>query len=145
MRDCLVRSQSPSKYPFDNFFVPFTTTLSLNWPYEPSQCLLSNNSYRENSASSISTPQSEGTATTTAGAPRSNTTDATSAIESAINGTDDGEEFMINPVYESHLRNLDNWSLGSAFKNTFPDLVDDVRLKDVKKPASASSGAQSVV
>ena len=31
MRDELVRTHQ--RYPFENFFIPFTTTMSLNWPY----------------------------------------------------------------------------------------------------------------
>lgn len=40
MRDKLVRDYNPREYLFDNFFIPFTTTLSLNWPYEPTDTLL---------------------------------------------------------------------------------------------------------
>ncbi|OHF02435.1 BZIP transcription factor [Colletotrichum orchidophilum] len=40
MRDKLCREYNPRDYLFDNFFVPFTTTLSLNWPYEETDTLL---------------------------------------------------------------------------------------------------------
>jgi hypothetical protein len=69
---------------FENFFIPFTTTLSLNWLYEPTDTLLS---------------------------------------------SADGEELMINPVFERHLRRLENWSLGHAFAIAFPGLQDTYRLK----------------
>jgi hypothetical protein len=84
MRDKLVRDYVLSEYAFDNFFIPFTTTLSLNWPYEPTDTLLTS-------------PETD--------------------------------ELMINPVFERHLRRLDNWSLGPAFANTFPGLADTYRLK----------------
>jgi hypothetical protein len=84
MRDRLVRDYNPRDYLFDNFFIPFTTTLSLNWPYEPTDTLLSS-------------PESD--------------------------------ELMINPVFERHLRRLENWSLGPAFAKAFPGLQDTYRLK----------------
>lgn len=84
MRDRLVRDYNPRDYLFDNFFIPFTTTLSLNWPYEPTDTLLSS-------------PESD--------------------------------ELMINPVFERHLRKLENWSLGPAFAKAFPGLQDTYRLK----------------
>lgn len=129
MRDRIIRAQSLSTYPFESFFVPYTTTLSLNWPYEPDQCLLRTN--RQGDEASTAPGAAERT-----NAPRANSNDATNAIENAVNGSDDGDEFAINPIFESHLRNLDNWSLGSAFRNSFPDLVDDVRVKDVKPPTA---------
>ncbi|KAM3078153.1 hypothetical protein ACMFMF_004562 [Clarireedia jacksonii] len=87
MRDVLVRDYNPRDYLFDNFFIPFTSTLSLNWPYEPTDTLLS------------------------AGA-----------------GGDD-DELVINPVFERHMRRLENWSLGPAFASAFPGLKDTYRLK----------------
>ena len=38
MRDKLVRLY-PS-FPFDEFFIPYTTTVSLNWPYDPQAVLV---------------------------------------------------------------------------------------------------------
>jgi Domain of unknown function (DUF3425) len=84
MRDKLVRDYNPDEYLFDNFFIPFTTTLSLNWTYEPTDTLLT---------------------------------------------SVDNEELMINPVFERHLRRLENWSLGPAFAHAFPGLADTYRLK----------------
>lgn len=41
MRERLIRDYAPPEvFPFENFFVPFTTTLSLNWPYEDTDTLL---------------------------------------------------------------------------------------------------------
>ena len=90
MRDKLVREYRPNECPFDNFFVPFTKTLSLNWPYEDTDTLLQSL---------------------------------------------DGEELMVNPVFERHIRNQDNWTLGEAFTNAFPSLEDYVngRAKSTKR------------
>lgn len=84
MREKLVRDWALPDYAFENFFIPFTTTLSLNWSYEPTDTLLA---------------------------------------------SPDGEELMINPIFERHLRRLDNWSLGPAFHHAFPGLADTYRLK----------------
>ena len=40
MRERLARTYQPNEFPFENFFIPFTTTLSLNWPYEDIDTLL---------------------------------------------------------------------------------------------------------
>ncbi|KAG9245121.1 hypothetical protein BJ878DRAFT_575135 [Calycina marina] len=84
MRDRLVGEYNPKDYLFDNFFIPFTGTLSVNWPYEPTDTLLS---------------------------------------------SPENDELMINPVFERHLRRLDNWSLGPLFVKTFPGLADTYRVK----------------
>ncbi|KAK2036977.1 BZIP transcription factor [Colletotrichum somersetense] len=84
MRDKLCRDYNPREYLFDNFFVPFTTTLSLNWPYEETDTLLQ---------------------------------------------VPDSDEVVINPVFERHLRRLENWTLGQAFNQTFPKLAGTYNLK----------------
>ncbi|POS77780.1 BZIP transcription factor [Diaporthe helianthi] len=41
MRERLITDYSPPEtFPFEHFFIPFTTTLSLNWPYEDTDTLL---------------------------------------------------------------------------------------------------------
>ena len=41
------------------------------------------------------------------------------------------EAVKINPIFESHIRQLSNWSLGASFQATFPGLVDEsVRIQD---------------
>lgn len=93
LRDRLVMSYQD--YPFENWFIPYTRTLSVNWPYEATDCLLSSG---------------------------------------------DSDELLINPVFESHLRNLNNWSLGPAFAKAFPELVDTTRIKpDTKGNAPSLS------
>ncbi|WEW56688.1 hypothetical protein PRK78_002136 [Emydomyces testavorans] len=83
MRDRMIASYAD--YDFNNWFIPYTTTLSINWPYADSDAL-------------IAIPNSE--------------------------------EYVINPVFESHLRNLNNWSLGPAFARHYPGLVDTCRIKN---------------
>ena len=41
----------------------------------------------------------------------------------------DADDLIINPVFERHFRNLNNWSLGPAFADAFPGLVDTTRIK----------------
>jgi hypothetical protein len=87
MREKLIRLYNPAEYLFDNFFIPFTTTLRVSWPYEGTDTLLQN---------------------------------------------PDTEELLINPVFERHLRNLDNWKLGDAFAKAFPTLADTCNLATEK-------------
>lgn len=48
-----------------------------------------------------------------------------------VTSANDPSSVAINPVFESHLRDLNNWSLASAFKATYPELVDEsVRIED---------------
>ncbi|KAJ9141979.1 BZIP transcription factor [Pleurostoma richardsiae] len=86
MRDRLVREHGgPREMVFDNFFIPYTRTLSLNWGYEDTDVLL----------------QAPG----------------------------DSDELLINPVFERHLRRLENWTLGAAFATAFPGLSGTYNLK----------------
>ncbi|OIW27572.1 hypothetical protein CONLIGDRAFT_619148 [Coniochaeta ligniaria NRRL 30616] len=80
------RQHNPAgdNFPFENFFIPYTTTLCLNWPYEDIDVLLQ---------------------------------------------SPDTEELMVNPVFERHLRRLENWTLGDAFAKAFPGLADTFNLK----------------
>ena len=82
MREKLVRIY-PS-VPFDEFFIPYTTTVSINWPYEARDTLLT------------------------------------------VPGTD---EVAINPVFERHLLDLKNWTLGPAFAKAHPSLADTTTIK----------------
>ncbi|KAL2869300.1 bZIP transcription factor [Aspergillus lucknowensis] len=82
MRDRLVMSYHD--YPFENWFIPFTSTLSVNWPYEATDCLLS---------------------------------------------TGDADELIINPVFERHFSDIKNWTLGPAFAEAYPQLVETTKIK----------------
>ena len=100
MRDRLVADYEAC--PLENFFVPYTTTLSLNWPYEETDTLLN------------ATPTSN-----------------TSSNKGNGNGNRESGagDLIINPVFERHLRDLRNWSLGPAFAKAHPTLTDSVRMK----------------
>lgn len=93
MRDKLVANYQD--YPFENWFIPFTSELSVNWPYDPVDCLLS---------------------------------------------TSEKEDPVINPVFERHIRRLENWSLGPTFAEAFPAMVETTRIrrKSATKDKSAS-------
>ncbi|KAL8769654.1 MAG: hypothetical protein Q9209_004451 [Squamulea sp. 1 TL-2023] len=80
----------------DSWFIPYTTTLSLNWKYEPCDTLLC-----------IGTSCSSG--------------------DGGNNNGGDG--YSINPVFERHLRDLSNWTLGPAFEKAFPQLADTCTIK----------------
>lgn len=90
MRDRLATSHQD--YPFENWFIPFTRGMSLNWPYEDTDCLLSAGS---------------------------------------------SDELLINPVFERHLRDLSNWSLGPLFAETYPNLVDTTQIRPARKLSKA--------
>ncbi|KAI2784075.1 hypothetical protein F4815DRAFT_267736 [Daldinia loculata] len=84
MREKLAKEYNPVEFLFDNFFIPFTTTISLNWPYEATDTLLQ---------------------------------------------SPDGNELLINPVFERHLRRFENWTLGEPFDKAFPRLRGTYNLK----------------
>jgi hypothetical protein len=118
---------------FDAFFIPFTTTISINWPYNPNDCLLP--------ASKVNLPASS-TGSLAASSPYSTAVNAgspappltpqpivgTPGTVNSASGAD--EQYLINPAFESHLRNLNNWSLGPDFRAQFPNLSGAVRIKE---------------
>lgn len=75
----------------DDFFVPYTRTLSVNWPL-PHDCIL---------------------------------------LRASESGTDHSTSLEMNPAFEYHALNIDNWSLGQVFRDTFPHLIDErIKIKD---------------
>ncbi|KAL9106556.1 MAG: hypothetical protein Q9187_008545, partial [Circinaria calcarea] len=82
VRDMMVANYR--SYPFDDWFIPYTTSLSINWPYDDNDTILSD-------------PASD--------------------------------EMSINPLFEQHLRKLNNWSLGPAFAQAHPELAECVRIE----------------
>ncbi|KAF2666521.1 hypothetical protein BT63DRAFT_481035 [Microthyrium microscopicum] len=90
LRDATIM-QVPS-VPFDVFFVPYTTTFSINWPYSDDMCL----------AYDTSVPVGPG-----------------------------GEQpLIVSPLFEAHIRELNNWSLGPAFREEFPLWERFVRIRE---------------
>ncbi|KPI44677.1 uncharacterized protein AB675_8765 [Cyphellophora attinorum] len=82
MRDKLVATYKD--HPFELFFMPFTSGMSVNWPYDPTDCLIS---------------------------------------------TSEKEDPIINPVFERHIRRLENWSVAPILMEQYPDLQDTARVK----------------
>jgi uncharacterized coiled-coil protein SlyX len=96
MRKQLTLTGSWSAPRFEDFFIPYTTTLSLNWTGE--------------AADVFATPSPAGSS-------------------SSGEGRDGGS--TLSAEFEAHLRDLRNWSLGSAFREAFPELVnEEVRIHD---------------
>ncbi|KAF2189099.1 hypothetical protein K469DRAFT_626975 [Zopfia rhizophila CBS 207.26] len=124
--------------PFDSFFIPFTTTISLNWPYEPKDCLLPASKIQPLSLSTTSSiPASSPYSTAVhAGSPPAPPTPgptvSTPGAMSAAGLPKEADQWLINPAFESHLRDLKNWSLGPAFRTAFPGFADAVRIKEVR-------------
>lgn len=117
---------------FDTFFIPYTTTVSLNWPYEPRDCLLPASVTKTSNLSTASSQFSAGSPYSTAAHTSSPPAPPTPGPAVGTPGVlcKEDEQWLINPVFESHLRNLDNWSLGPAFRIAFPHLADAVRIKE---------------
>ncbi|PKS12182.1 hypothetical protein jhhlp_001480 [Lomentospora prolificans] len=88
MRERMVKGYH--NYLLENYFIPYTSTISCNWPYDDMYALIRN---------------------------------------------PDTEEITINPVFDQHVRNLDNWSLGEAFKKKFPELIGTYTYRnDPRRP-----------
>lgn len=125
MRDRIIESYSRS---FDHFFIPFTTTLSLNWPYEPRDVLVPASSSSPGYMPTQPGPPSS--ANSTHGPSVASPAATYQTSHSPSTPSEVSEQWQINPVFESHLRDLRNWSLGPSFRETFPELVMGVTIKD---------------
>ncbi|KAF1846954.1 uncharacterized protein K460DRAFT_352146 [Cucurbitaria berberidis CBS 394.84] len=124
---------------FENFFIPFTTTISLNWPYEPRDCLLPASKIRSSTLSSTSSvhPSSPFSTHVNAGSPHGPPTPQPTASTPGAVGSigtlpNEDDQWFINPAFESHLRDLNNWSLGPSFRGTFPEFSDCIKIKGVR-------------
>ena len=122
--------------PFDTFFIPFTTTVSLNWPYEARDVLLPASKIHSNSLSTTSSSFHASSPFSThvnAGSPAGPHTPQAAgtpvSLHSAVLPKEE-DQWLINPAFESHLRNLNNWSLGPSFRGSFPQLADAVKIKE---------------
>lgn len=40
------------------------------------------------------------------------------------------DQWLINPAFETHLRDLNNWTLGPSFRGAFPMFADAVKIKE---------------
>jgi len=118
---------------FEEFFIPFTTTVSLNWPYEPQDVLLPASKIHTNTHSATSTsigPSSPYSTHVNAASPQGPPTPGPnpSSLLGPLPAEDD--HWLINPAFESHLRDLNNWSLGPSFRGSFPMFADCVKIKE---------------
>jgi hypothetical protein len=97
----------------------------VNWPYSPRDVLLP-----------TTAPKPSNSANELNGNGASNSSNSSSnrgVSNGGVGGTgaDTDEPFWrMNPVFESHILNLDNWSLGPAFSEHFPQWVGTVRIKE---------------
>ncbi|PGH28176.1 hypothetical protein AJ80_00066 [Polytolypa hystricis UAMH7299] len=98
---------------FDEFASVYSSWFDISWPYSPSHIVVS----KSTSASRIPTstlPQHY------LPAPSSPVMDHNSGMS-------------LNPVYEQHIRQLKNWTVGEKFRRKLPELariIDQDRLKD---------------
>ncbi|KAL8866011.1 MAG: hypothetical protein Q9174_006556, partial [Haloplaca sp. 1 TL-2023] len=99
----------------DEWFVPYTTTLSLNWPYEECDTLLS-------------LPRGGGEERNDGGGRGKGGGGGGGDGGGNGNGNEE-EQYTINPVFERHLRDLNNWTLGPAFEKAFPNLSDTCKIR----------------
>ncbi|OWY52750.1 hypothetical protein AA0117_g10758 [Alternaria alternata] len=136
LRDRLVTSQPPVS--FENFFIPFTTTISLNWPYEPRDCLLPASKVHTHTLSTASSVSVSSPFSThvNAGSPQDPSTPQPPAANKSAGITSIGplpkedDQWLINPAFETHLRDLNNWTLGPSFRGNFPAFADCVKIKE---------------
>ncbi|KNG47797.1 bzip transcription factor protein [Stemphylium lycopersici] len=136
LRDKIIASQPPVS--FENFFIPFTTTISLNWPYEHRDCLLPASAVRTSTLSTTSsvTASSPFSTHVNAGSPQGPATPQPPSTN--VPGTmptigplpKEEDQWLINPAFETHLRDLNNWTLGPSFRGTFPVFADAVKIKE---------------
>lgn len=119
LRDSMIDHHRPFEQ-FDQFFIPFTTTVSLNWPYEPRDCLLPSSKWTTACLSTSSIPMASSPQTPQPPVGTPGTTGSLSQEE---------ETWLINPAFETHLRDLNNWTLGPSFRATFPHFADTVKIK----------------
>jgi len=121
LRDSMIDHHRPFE-PFEQFFIPFTTTISLNWPYEPRDCLLPASKWATaplSATPSVPTESSPLTPQPPVGTP------------AAIGPLSKEEEtWLINPDFETHLRDLNNWTLGPSFRTAYPHFAETVKIKE---------------
>lgn len=114
----------PMSVDFDRFFIPYTTTISINWPHNPRDVLIPASKAHAYTPVSASSPYS----TTGSPAAHAHSNSANNMFATPV-GPHDDEPWIMNPAFEAHLRNLNNWSLGPAFRAAFPHAIAGVRLE----------------
>lgn len=134
MRERVIKEYEPGSFPFDNFFIPFTGTLCLNWGYEEHDVLLK-------TCPTIPTGRGRGQRGHQAipkegGGDEEGNDSNDSDDEEEDNEGEEQEEMTINPVFIRHLSRLESWTLGEEFERAFPGLVGTYNLRrgDWKPP-----------
>lgn len=120
---------------FNEFFVPYTTTLSLNWPHDPSTVLVPNPRRHRHHVSQQPSYLEHVYHNPTLAHPNAPHFDQkhrrTKGADEKGEDDSDWEEdtyWIINPDFEEHLRDLGNWTLGGAFRDAFPHFKDYVKF-----------------
>ncbi|KAF2646015.1 hypothetical protein P280DRAFT_98 [Massarina eburnea CBS 473.64] len=119
MRDSFIATRT--RPDFNSFFIPYTMTISLNWPYPPRDVLIP-------APSSTTSTKTHHTLSTTSGSSPYSPAAASPASHTTTAGKE--QEYVMNPAFEAHLRQLKNWSVGPSFAQAFPDAVRGVWIKD---------------
>ncbi|OAA71210.1 bZIP transcription factor [Cordyceps fumosorosea ARSEF 2679] len=70
--------------------------------------------------------------------------DTDALLQSPNAAADDADELLINPVFERHLRNLDNWKLGGAFARAFPALAEAGNVPEAELAAARAAQSPEV-
>jgi hypothetical protein len=109
-----------NRVPFDTFFIPYTTTISVNWPYSPRDVLIPASKVHP---SSLSAPS-------VSSMPTSPYSTSPATPQSQPHSSHEDEQWVMNPAFEAHVRNIANWSLGTAFQAAFPNSVEGVSIKE---------------
>ncbi|KAK0732627.1 hypothetical protein B0T21DRAFT_452185 [Apiosordaria backusii] len=115
-------------FPFENFFIPFTSTLRVGWGYEDEDCLLLSSSFSSTATKRNGGGGGDGTEGGSYHG-KDNTPPVGNGGTGGVVVGVEADEIMINPVFERHLGRLDSWSLGEAFERAFPELVGTYKLK----------------
>lgn len=84
---------------FDDFAVVYSSTFDVSWPYNPSHIIETSSTYTHTNQASPKSSVDGG---------------------SDHNCADQG--INLNPVYEQHLGQLKNWTVGDKFRMKFPEL-----------------------
>jgi len=56
-----------------------------------------------------------------------------SSSSSSSNANDSTLSVKMNPVFETHVLNINHWSVGKAFAHAHPNLVEGVRVEDPQR------------
>lgn len=116
---------------FDDFFIPYTQRLSVNWPYAPHDCLVRRSRSVSVRGTSIGGHTPAGTPSLGPPSPYGTAAPSSARSTPTISGASiSSEDWIINPAFEAHIRDLANWSVGPAFAAAFPMLAETVRVKD---------------